>query len=115
MTCPGHHNHPVLCTGGEQYQVLKERKVIRSNQSKGQKTRQQFINIHMEGCSIRCHPSVCSVLRNFKHSKEFKINSRLVLLGQSFGNDTKKVLSSLLSVSVHHVSKVPGFHKIMTH
>lgn len=27
-------------------------------------------------------------------------NSRLVLLGQSFGNDTKKVLSSLLSVFV---------------
>ena len=50
MTCPGHQNHPVLYTGGEQYQMLKERKMIHSSQSKEQKTGQQFIKIHMKGC-----------------------------------------------------------------
>jgi len=49
-TFPGHHNHPVCYIGGQQYQLLKERQIIHSSQSKEQKTRQQFIKIHMKGC-----------------------------------------------------------------
>lgn len=50
MTCPYHCSHPLLYTGGEQCQVVKERKMIHSSQSKEQKIRQQFIKMHMKGC-----------------------------------------------------------------
>lgn len=65
----------------------------------GKKDGTTIIKIHMKGCSIRCHLfALCWRIWNTVRNSAF--NSRLVLLGQHFGNYTKKGLSSLLSVFV---------------